>query len=61
MDDHLAGPQMGAASCSQHPWPGRVFDATRPVGDIRKIGSPSWIGAKRNDPHRMRAETTFRD
>ena len=39
--DHLAGPGMAAAACSLHAWPNYeprcMFDATRSVGDARKV------------------------
>jgi hypothetical protein len=39
--DHLAGPEMAAAACSQDAWPNYeprcLFDATRSVGNVRKV------------------------
>jgi hypothetical protein len=40
-DDPRPGPANGAAACSQHAWPDYeprcLFDATRSVGDVRKV------------------------
>jgi hypothetical protein len=41
MADHLAGPEMAAATCSQDAWPNYeprcLFDATHSLGDVRKV------------------------